>query len=133
MSTTYNIDIVLDMQYSKENIEKIITKGDELDYVYLVGINEKLVNTNEAVCAAMNSESDSENMTFLTAKLKDTYLNFYFYEAENKSLIFMLCPSAAQWKCQFNNRNNIDLTRYLDEILFLLKPFRILDLKFYIY
>lgn len=133
MSVFCHIDTTLKLEYDPKNIKKLLERGHSLGWVYYKGISNQVIKIDEALHVVLNIDLDNvDEMVFLQAKIKDTYVDIFCDKSPNNFLEVDFSLAASLWKKKYleTDSEELNMPRYLQEILPLLKPYKILKVNF---
>ena len=128
MSINYSLDAYLAVKYSEENIEKILSRGKKLNFIYYKEYFEEIINSSEALQIILHCPKDEAS--FVSTKSQDTLFSLHFEKDSGSLRIGIALPSNC-WKKERNNTGyyDIDIARYLRLLSELCNQFKVIKFE----
>jgi hypothetical protein len=137
MSRVYSIVTVIDLEFNKDNIKKILLKGERLGFKYyesnfnLINQPEKLKKfsvdqANEYVSTIIKDDPNG-----LEVQIENMFFSFFFYKKFDEIKLHFFGFDYLPWMKTFkpNGEEDIDINKYLKLMLDLVEEYRLLELK----
>jgi hypothetical protein len=137
VNINYGIVFELDNKFSELTIQKLLTRGIELGFLYYDYIPEKntidspLLDAQEATKKVLTFVKFSDPYgRNVQVKYNDTMFTLFFYEEKNSTTVMVATEFTIEWKKMFTgNREELyefDYNRYINLFLSLCNDFTII-------
>ena len=131
MGTSYSIEVFLDLQYKKSNIDYLFQKCIENNiYLYSDTFDDvHKLDSSDAAARILTVKLEDE-VHCVDAKFQDTDFSIWIYKEKNNLLSISIGSFGIIWRKEFMDGSyRIDFARYIRLLLRVCKNFTILSLE----
>lgn len=130
MTPWYIIDAEIKLKFTKENIEKILSKGTEIGFSYFEETYNDSLDAKRAAEKLFESFLRNDKYDYLIyTKYEDAYFNLSMKTKNDSNIQITIHSFCPKWGKQFNRLYTIDYARYIRLLQKLLNDYVILALR----